>query len=155
MSVDRCQSFQNSSLSSLPPAPVCHPSPSRPPARLLLQTQLRGHLDTLRKSHTGVSVSRDTCTLSSTHQPLASSSSLLPSLLQHHCSIPHHHSSSTHLQKLFFFYLCGTTFTLFPDVLLFLWFLQRETDLCSKDFRTGIYNTLMFMGLKNYQNYLT
>lgn len=104
MSVDRCQSFQNSSLSSLPPAPVCHPSPSRPPARLLLQTQLRGHLDTLRKSHTGVSVSRDTCTLSSTHQPLASSSSLLPSLLQHHCSIPHHHSSSTHLQKLFFFF---------------------------------------------------
>lgn len=47
---------QNSSLSSLSPASpappsVCHPPPARPPARLLLQTQLRGRLDSVEVPH--------------------------------------------------------------------------------------------------------
>lgn len=35
----------------LPPPSVCHPPPTRPPAELLLQTQLRGRLDPAETPH--------------------------------------------------------------------------------------------------------
>ena len=80
----------------LPPPSVCHPPPARPPARLLLQTQLRGSLDPAETPH------RCECDPWRPHlvhppiKPLAFSFLLLLLLLlllspplQHHCSILH------------------------------------------------------------------
>lgn len=97
------------SLPSSSPSPsVCHPPPTRPPARLLLQTQLRGRLNPAEIPHR---CECDPWRPHLVHLPISLSLSLILLLLfpspplQHHCST-RHLSSSAPLEKLplFFFF---------------------------------------------------
>lgn len=76
---------------------VCHPPSTRPPARLLLQTQLRGRLDLGDPPHTH----RCEPWRPQLFICFSFSSFLPPPPLQHHCSIPHL-SSARPEEPLFF-----------------------------------------------------
>lgn len=119
------------SLPSSSSLSVCHPPPTRPPARLLLQTQLRGRRYPAENPTQVGMWPMETTSSPSTHQPLAFSS---PPHLFAFSATSLQHSSSLILLHLELPNFCWTRLwfpvsTAAPS----LWFLQPETDLFSKD----------------------